>query len=162
MQINSFEVMTQHDYTITLAMTRPPNINILESSLSTKKCPAFQSMYDIVSHFTGRNENLCQSCIFSNICHSLISYIILTLRYNTSCIKFSIQKSQAVHKLEEVVFPKNIILLTQKIFILTQMPLKSKSKISLSTRDTVQCFPRQYPYNVTGSFTIFIEKCDDG
>lgn len=119
-------------------------------------------MYEIVSHFTGRNENLCQSCIFSNICHSLISYIILTLRYNTSCIKFSIQKSQAVHKLEEVVFPKNIILLTQKIFILTQMPLKSKSKISLSTRDTVQCFPRQYPYNVTGSFTIFREKCDDG
>lgn len=73
-----------------------------------------------------------------------------------------IQKSQTVHELEEAVFPENIILLTLKRFILTQMPLKSKLKISLSTRDTVQRFPRQYPFNATGSFTIFGEKCDDG
>lgn len=46
--------------------------------------------------------------------------------------------------------------------ILTQRPLKLRSQISLSKRDTMHSFPRQCPLNATGSFTFSGEKCDDG
>lgn len=150
---------------ITLALARAPSISILESKFSIKKCPTFWPVYDIkclpfhrkklkslsVLHLL-KHLSFTNSLYYSDIKlqHALYKIFIPKIPHSPWARRGCISK---IH------YSANS---KAKGFILTRRPLKSRSQISLSTRNTVQSFPRQCLLNVTGSFTIFGEKCDDG